>query len=102
MHARDIAWKGVDFGPLLPEGVTLSGEPTLTLSPTVGLDYSQEQVNDSEFADADDGQVAIVAGEGVVALFAPTRHGRYRVTVECDTSDDQHLAVDFLIHVDGD
>lgn len=94
LHRNDEAWKGVDFGPLLAAGVTLSGTPTITVDPDTGLTVSNEAINSAEFSDADPNVAPIAEDEGVIGKFDPSAEGEYTVTFQADTSDGQHLAVD--------
>ena len=94
LHRDDVAWKGVDFGPLLAEGVTLTGGAAITIDPAMGLDVSNEAINSVEFSDADPNVAPIAEDEGVIGKFDPLMEGEYTVTFAADTSDGQHLAVD--------
>lgn len=86
---RDI---GVDFGPLLAPGVTLTGTPSVSAG---SFEVSDVRINSETFYDADSVN-EIAEGEGVIFTLSKgdAIPGRVRqLIVESDMSDGGHEAV---------
>lgn len=101
MHTSEVSRKGFDFGPLLPDGITLTGTPTIVITPSSGLAAASIAVNTGEFADADNARLPIAANEGVTAMFTASTAGTYTLVITCGTSDSQTLPVNSTIVVEA-
>lgn len=99
MHVNDVGWKGFDFDPILPAGESLTGTPTISISPSSGLAAASVGVTASAFYDADPEIDPIAIGSGVIAKFTATVAAKYTVTVTCGTTNGQTLSVTLIIDV---
>lgn len=92
LHRQTNRYYGWDFAALLPSGVTLSGTPTVSISPTGELAASSVQVNSSTFTDPD--ATTITASKGVIAKLTGAVPGKkYKVEVYCAFSNGDADAV---------
>lgn len=90
-HPSESRVYGVDFTRLLTAGETLTGTPTVTVSPS-GVTATSPAVNSSTFEDDD--EVTIAVGKGVqVRLAGGSDSVDYLVTVTVGTSQSNTLVV---------
>lgn len=101
MHPDETVILGHGFGPLLASGETLTGTPTVTITPSGELAAGSVQINTTAAFTDKDGTNSIAQNEGVTASYSYSGSGEdktYTVKAKAtnNTTSEVHVVV---IHV---